>query len=171
MRSEASEGGFAFSFGTRWIQALVGTVSLLPALSSDSPLHRELSDVPGIPTPVVKSLGKEGVKTMADVLAMLPFRHEDRNRMEGQTFQASDVGACYHVLVVKTGVKFFGKSRGGNFEAVVQHANGNALGQQMTLRWWGMGFMSRVIIEGQELIVHGKVKDWKGRPLHGSSRV
>ena len=100
---------------------------------------------------------------MAEVLSMLPFRHEDRNRMDGQTFQPSEVGACYHVIVVKTSVKFFGRTRGGHFEAVVQLAAGNPLGQQLTLRWWNMAFMKRVILEGQELIIHGKVKDWKGR--------
>ncbi len=83
--------------------------------------------------------------------------------MEGQTFQASETPSCHHVLVVKTGVKFFGGRRGGNFEAVVQHVDGNALGQQLTLRWWNMPFMSRAIAEGQELIIHGKIKDWKGR--------
>ncbi len=136
----------------------------LAGLSADSPLHRELSDVPGIPSYVVKQLAKENLRTVADIVGLLPFRHEDRRRMEGQTFQPSDTGACYHVLVVKTGVRFFGKRRfGGNFEAVVQHADGNALGQQLTLRWWNMPFMAKAIAEGQELIVHGKVKDWKGR--------
>ena len=118
----------------------------------------------GLTSATVRSLAKEGVSTMADVLAMLPFRHEDRQRMEGQTFQPSEVPSCHRVLVMKTGVKYFGNRRGGgNFEAVVQHEDANALGQPLTLRWWNMPFMARAIAEGQELIVHGKIKDWKGR--------
>ena len=135
----------------------------LPRIAADSPLHRPLRDVPGIVAHVERQLGKEDIKTVGDVLAHLPFRHEDRIRMEGQTFQASETPSCHRVIVMKTGVKFFGPRRGGNFEAVVQHTDANALGQQLTLRWWGMSFMSRVIAEGQELIIHGKIKDWKGR--------
>lgn len=48
------------------------------------------------------------------------------------------------------------------FEAVVQQA-GAWLGQQLTLRWWNMPFMSRVIAEGQELVIYGIIKDTKGR--------
>jgi ATP-dependent DNA helicase RecG len=126
-------------------------------------LLRPLRDVPGITSAVQRTLDKEDIKTVADVLALLPFRHEDRMRMEGQTFQPSETPSCHRVMVMKTGVKFFGPRRGGNFEAVVQHSDANVLGQQITLRWWGMGFMSRVIAEGQELIIHGKIKEWKGR--------
>ena len=136
----------------------------LPALPDDSPLLRPLTEVAGLMPVAVKNLAKEGVTTVADVLSMLPFRHEDRQRMEGQTFQASEVPSCHRVLVMKTGVKFFGSRRGGgNFEAVVQHVDANALGQPLTLRWWNMPFMARAIAEGQELIIHGKIKDWKGK--------
>ena len=110
----------------------------LPGIAADSPLHRPLRDVPGIVAHVERQLGKEDIKTVGDVLAHLPFRHEDRIRMEGQTFQASETPSCHRVIVMKTGVKFFGPRRGGNFEAVVQHTDANALGQQLTLRWWGI---------------------------------
>ncbi len=81
--------------------------------------------------------------------------------MQALAFQAGPVPSCHHVLVTKTGNKFFGR-RSGMFEAVVQHAGG-MLGQQLMLRWWNMPFMSRVIAEGQELIVYGVIKDVKGR--------
>jgi ATP-dependent DNA helicase RecG len=136
----------------------------LPAISDDSALRRDLSDVPGIAPAIARSLAKEEVRTMLDVVAGLPFRHEDRRRMEGSTFEPSELGGCHHVMVVKTAVRFFGQRRGGGtFEAVVQHADGNALGQQLTLRWWSMGFLSKVIVEGMELFIHGKIKEWKGR--------
>lgn len=81
--------------------------------------------------------------------------------MQALAFQVGPVPSCHHVLVTKTGNKFFGR-RSGMFETVVQHAGG-MLGQQLTLRWWNMPFMSRVIAEGQELIVYGVIKDVKGR--------
>ncbi|MDB6118060.1 MAG: dead/deah box helicase, partial [Verrucomicrobiaceae bacterium] len=143
---------------------MVAAVPILPALPVDSPLHRPLSGVPGLLPAALKNLTKEGVETVADVLSMLPFRHEDRQRMEGQTFQPSEVPSCHRVLVTKTGVRYFGSRRGGgNFEAAVQHIDANALGQSLTLRWWNMPFMARAIAEGQELIIHGKIKEFKGK--------
>jgi len=81
--------------------------------------------------------------------------------MQALAFQAGPLPSCHHVLVTKTGNKFFG-GRSGVFEAVVRHAGG-LLGQQLTLKWWNMPFMSRVLAEGQELIVYGMIKDSKGR--------
>lgn len=125
------------------------------------PLDLSLANIPGLPAHAARLLAKEGVKTVADVVWHLPFRHEDRRQMQALAFQAGPLPACHHVLVTKTGNKFFGR-RSGMFEAVVQHA-GALLGQQLTLRWWNMPFMSRVIAEGQELIVYGVIKDTKGR--------
>jgi len=113
-----------------------------------------------MPANAARLLGKEGVKTVGDVIALLPFRHEDRRQMQALAFQAGLVPTCHHVLITKTGNKFFG--RAGVFEAVVRHATG-LLGQQLTLKWWNMPFMSRVLAEGQELIVYGVIKDTKGR--------
>jgi len=81
--------------------------------------------------------------------------------MQALAFQAGPLPSCHHVLITKTGNKFFG-GRSGVFEAVVRHATG-LLGQQLTLKWWNMPFMSRVLAEGQELIVYGVIKDSKGR--------
>jgi len=138
--------------------------AVLPALPSHSPLHRALRDVPGVLAQQARLLEKEGVASAQEVLQHLPFRHEDRRRIEGRSFEPSDIPACHHVVVVKTGVRFFGHRRGGgNFEAVVQHAEGSPLGQQLTLRWWNMPFMAKAIAEGHELMIHGKIKDFKGR--------
>lgn len=124
------------------------------------PLDLSLAEVPRMPANAARLLGKEGVTTVADVVALMPSRHEDRRQMQALAFQAGLVPTCHHVLITKTGNKFFG--RAGVFEAVVRHATG-LLGQQLTLKWWNMPFMSRVLAEGQELIVYGFIKDTKGR--------
>jgi len=124
------------------------------------PLDLSLAEVPRMPANAARLLGKEGVTTVADVVALMPSRHEDRRQMQALAFQAGLVPTCHHVLITKTGNKFFG--RAGVFEAVVRHATG-LLGQQLTLKWWNMPFMSRVLAEGQELIVYGIIKDTKGR--------
>jgi len=127
-------------------------------LTLDSPLNT----VPDLPSRMVKTLEKEGVTTVRDVISWLPFRHEDRTRDDAISFQVSELPVCHQVLVTKTGNKFFG-GRGGMFEAQVEPSGGAAMGQLLTLRWWAMPFMSRVIAEGQRLIVYGKIKEFKGR--------
>lgn len=129
-------------------------------------LDASLSDVPGLPSRVVKALAKEQVLTVGEIVNWLPFRHEDRRQMEGATFQVSELPACYQVQVTKTGNKYFGARHGaGLFEAQVEPIGGAAMGGLLTLRWWNMPFMSRAIAEGQELIIYGKVKESKDRLL------
>jgi ATP-dependent DNA helicase RecG len=117
--------------------------------------------VPGLPAKVTRTLAKEGISTMADVVWHLPSRHEDRRRMEALAFQAALTPSCHHVIVTKCANKFFGRGK-GTFEAVVQQAGG-WLGQQLTLRWWNMPWLSKSLAEGMELIVYGVIKDFKGR--------
>lgn len=128
-------------------------------LTPDSPL----SEVPGLPARVLRALEKEGVEKVAQIVEWLPFRHEDRRQTGGQAFQPGPAPVCHQVRVTKTGNKFFGSRRGGVFEAQVGPLEESALGQVLTLRWWGMPFMSRAIAQGQELVVYGRVKDFKGR--------
>ncbi|MFM7603908.1 MAG: ATP-dependent DNA helicase RecG, partial [Prosthecobacter sp.] len=120
-----------------------------------------LAAVPGVPAHVVRLLAKEGISTMADVVWHLPSRHEDRRRMEALAFQAALTPSCHHVIVKKCANKFLGRGK-GTFEAVVQQAGG-CLGQQLTLRWWNMPWLSKSLAEGMELIVYGIIKDFKGR--------
>ena len=81
--------------------------------------------------------------------------------MEALAFQAALTPSCHHVIVTKCANKFFGRGK-GTFEAVAQQAGG-LLGQQLTLRWWNMPWLSKSLAEGMELIVYGVIKDFKGR--------
>ena len=126
----------------------------------DSPLNQ----LPGLDSRHVRQLEKEGLATAADILDWLPFRHEDRRRGTETSFVAGPLPVCHHVVVTKTTVKRFGRGpRSGVFEAQVQPAAGSVLGDLLTLRWWGMTFMSRAIAEGMELFIHGRIKEYKGR--------
>ncbi|MBK8093439.1 MAG: ATP-dependent DNA helicase RecG [Verrucomicrobiaceae bacterium] len=124
-------------------------------------LQLALLAVPGMPTHVPRALAKEGISTMADVVWHLPFRHEDRRRMDALAFQASELPACHHVIITKCANKFFGRGK-GTFEATVEQAGGG-LGQQLTLKWWSMPWLSKSLAEGMELIVFGVIKEFKGR--------
>ncbi len=123
-----------------------------------------LSQLPGLDSRHVRQLEKEGVATTRAVLEWLPFRHEDRRRGAETGFAAGPLPVCHHVVVSKTSVKHFGRGRRrGVFEAQVSPVAGSVLGDLMTLRWWGMTFMSRAIAEGMELFIHGRIKEYKGR--------
>lgn len=123
-----------------------------------------LNQLPGLDSRHVRQLEKEGVTTAREVLDWLPFRHEDRRRGAETGFAPGPAPVCHHVVVSKTSVKHFGRGRGrGAFEAQVTPAGGSALGDVLTLRWWGMTFMSRAIAEGMELFIHGRIKEYKGR--------
>ena len=107
------------------------------AISFDpSILQKPLAEVPGLTARIVNMLAKEGITRVSDVVQMLPFRHEDRRRLDALAFQAGDAPGCHFVRVAKTHVKFFGRRRGaGVFEAVVEHVDDNVLGQQdLTLK-------------------------------------
>ena len=117
--------------------------------------------MPGLTTRIVKMLGKEGILTVMDVVCLLPFRHEDRRRSETAAFQVGAAPGSHAVRVAKTHTRFFG--RAGSFEAVVEHIHGGGLGQQLTLRWWNMPFMSKTIATDMELVVYGRIKEFKGR--------
>jgi RecG-like helicase/REP element-mobilizing transposase RayT len=122
-----------------------------------------LNQLPGLETRWVRQLEKEGVTTAQEVLQWLPFRHEDRRQQADRGFQPGPVPVCHHVVVTKASTKFFGGRGRGTFEAQVQPAGGSVLGDLLTLRWWNMPFMSRSIVEGMELFIHGRVKEYKGR--------
>lgn len=130
------------------------------ALNLDTPL----TDVPGLPARAAKALAKEQVLRVADVLHWLPARHEDRRRLEGGVFQPGEQPACHAVQVTKTGNRYFGRGRGaGLFEAQVEPLGGSVFGAGLTLRWWNMPFLSRSLAEGQQLMVFGRIKEFKGR--------
>jgi ATP-dependent DNA helicase RecG len=129
--------------------------------SSETILHQSLAEVPGLTSRIVKMLAKESMLTVMDVVGLLPFRHEDRRRKDTAAFHTGGIPGSHAVRVVKTQVRFFG--RAGSFEAIVEHSGVGGLGQQLTLRWWNMPFMSKTIATDMELIVYGKIKEFKGR--------
>jgi ATP-dependent DNA helicase RecG len=125
-------------------------------------LDTSLAEMPSLPAATQRMLAKEGITMAREVLMHLPFRHEDRRRVEFKGFARSDTPVCHHVRIVSTRVLRFGR-RGGVFEAVVEGAADNPMHQQLTLRWFGMTFMQKVFAVDMELVVYGKIKDAKNR--------
>ncbi len=131
-------------------------------IKMDTPVE----NVSGLPAATVKMLLRDEIKTAGDLITQFPSRHEDRQRMEFKGFTPSLEPVCHHVRVVKARTVRFGR-RAGFFEADTEAANDNPLHQQLTLRWFNMPFMNRVIAVDMELIVYGKIKEVKGRLIMG----
>lgn len=127
-------------------------------ITLDSPLE----EVPGLAAATIKMLQREGVSTVGALLGEFPARHEDRRRMAFKGFAPSAEPVCHHVRVTRGRTVRFGR-RSGFFEADCESAGGQALPQQLTLRWFNMPFMNRTIAVDMELFVHGRIKEVKGR--------
>ena len=128
-----------------------------------TPADTLLNQLPGLESRFVKQLEKEGLTMVHEVLSWYPFRHEDRRRQDSLGFVPGPVPVCHHVVVTKASTRYFGGRGRGAFEAQVQPIGGSILGDLLTLRWWNMPFMNRTIVEGMELFVYGRIKDFKGR--------
>ena len=104
-----------------------------------------------------------GFATAADLLGHVPKRYEDRRRFDSFPNQPSSIPVCLRGTVVDTSSKRFGKGR-GFYEAVVMDGTGGVFGSgKITCRWFNMSFIQRVVASGQEVIVHGRVKEVDGR--------
>jgi ATP-dependent DNA helicase RecG len=108
------------------------------------------------------ALEAAGMRTPADLLEHLPRRHEDRRRFDAFPNQPTAVAVCLRGTVIDAGPKGFGGRR--FTEAVVLDGSGGVFGSgKVTLRWFNMPFIHKVVAAGQEIIVYGKVKLSTGR--------
>lgn len=125
--------------------------------------RQDLADLPLLPAKEVAALGTAGFKNAAEVLDHLPRRYEDRRRFDVFPNQANPVPVCLRGTVVDSGKRYFGGNR-RIYEAVVMDGAGGVFGSgKITCRWFNMPFIHKLVAAGHEVIVFGKVKEYKGR--------
>jgi ATP-dependent DNA helicase RecG len=122
-------------------------------LRGDAPL----AELPGMNPARLKPLERLGLRTAADLLTHFPRRYEDRRQFEHFPTSAGERPVCVCGLVVAAASKRF-RGRPPMFEATLQEADGHALSARLTLRWFGMYYMQKIIATGQRLVVFGKPK-------------
>jgi len=127
-------------------------------LTLDSPPEQ----VEGLRPGTLRMLQKEGIDRIGELVLHFPVRHEDRRQLNFTAFSPSDTPVCHRVRILKTRVLGFG-GRGGVFEAVVEGASGNPMNQQLTLRWFKMTFLQKVLAVDMELMIYGRIKEIKAR--------
>ncbi|MGZ5002685.1 MAG: ATP-dependent DNA helicase RecG, partial [Chthoniobacterales bacterium] len=96
-----------------------------------------------------------GIETVDDLLGHFPLRHEDRTEFPGFPREESETPVCICGEVTKTSLRRFGGWK-KIFEAVLQEPNAGALSQPITLRWFNLHYVQKMIATGQRLVVFGK---------------
>ena len=119
-------------------------------------ISQALEDLDWIPRPKFLALRRLGLTTAEDLLTHFPRRHEDRQQFPQFPREESDKPVCLSGVVIKTSFRRFGGRR--IFEATLQEPNANALSQPLTLRWFNLHYVQKMIAADQQLVVFGKPK-------------
>lgn len=111
----------------------------------------------------VLTLTTSSIATPGQLLDYLPRRYEDRRRFDSFPAMAGGPAICIRGKVIDTRNRFGPRVR--FYEAIVADSSGNpAMGPAtLTCRWFNMPFLNKVLAAGQEVILHGKPKDFQGR--------
>ncbi len=104
-----------------------------------------------------------GKKTVRDILDHLPKRYEDRRRFDAFPNQATTQAVCLRGMILDIQRKHVGRGHGFS-EAIVVSGGDNVFSStKLTLRWFNMPFIHKMLAAGQEIVAFGKVKDNNGR--------
>src|SRR6266404_5425064 len=120
-------------------------------------ISQPLAELDWIPRPRLLALRRLGVETVEDLLNHFPRRHEDRHQFPEFPRDESDTPICLCGEVTKTRILRFGGWK-KIFEATLQEPNAHALSQPLTLRWFNLHYVQKMIATGQQLVVFGKPK-------------
>ncbi|MEM9016672.1 MAG: ATP-dependent DNA helicase RecG [Verrucomicrobiota bacterium] len=107
---------------------------------------------------------KLGLRTVSDLLQHYPRRYEDRSRFDHFPTGPTESPVCLHVEVTDCQNRFGGRGR-RFFEATVVPTSGeDAFGNRITLRWFNLAYISKIIAVGHCLVLFGTPK-MSGRKL------
>ena len=115
----------------------------------------KLTEIKSLNARFCSSLNKIGYSKVSDLLSHYPRRYENRTTFDNFPNEPTDSASCYRVEVINCSRRFFGRRR--FFEAKILES-GSESSSEMTLRWFNMPFIHKIILNGQELIIFGKVK-------------
>ena len=118
-------------------------------------ISQPLSELDWIPRPKLLALRRLGIETAEDLLTHFPRRYEDRHEFPHFPREESDTAICLCGEVVKTQLRRFGGWK-KIFEATLEESDSNALSQPLTLRWFNLHYVQKMIATGQRLVVFGK---------------
>src|SRR3984893_1679648 len=120
-------------------------------------ISQPLSELEWIPRPKALALRRLGIENAEDLLTHFPRRYEDRHEFPHFPREESDTPLCLCGEAVKTPLRRFGVWK-KIFEATLEESDPNALSQPLTLRWFNLHYVQKMIATGQQLVVFGKPK-------------
>jgi RecG-like helicase/REP element-mobilizing transposase RayT len=118
-------------------------------------ISQPLVELDWIARPKMLALRRLDIETVEDLLTHYPRRYEDRHEFPHFPREESDTAICLCGEVVKTSLRRFGGWK-KIFEATLEESNSNALSQPLTLRWFNLHYVQKMIATGQRLVVFGK---------------
>ncbi|MCH2061932.1 MAG: ATP-dependent DNA helicase RecG [Verrucomicrobiales bacterium] len=123
----------------------------MPTLRPETPI----AELEALDTKLCTRLQKAGCRCLADLLTYYPRRYENRGQFHA--FPPAETGSavCLRGYVVDSAKRFFGRRR--FFEAVVEDEETGGM-NRITLRWFNMAFIHKLVAVGQQIIFYGKVK-------------
>lgn len=116
-----------------------------------------LEGLPWVPSSRVAALRRLGLITLEDLLRHFPRRYEDRRKFDRFPGAPSETAVCLFGQVKKTSYKRFGPRR--IFEAILEDENEGILSNPVTLRWYNMPWVQKVILGGHRIVVYGKPRE------------
>ena len=114
-----------------------------------------IAEIASLDKKLLKHLTKIGYTKVNDLLSHYPKRYENRERFDEFPHEPTESPICFKGEVIDSSRKFYGRRR--FFEALISDSAGAGL-NQITLRWFNMVFIHKIIMVGQKIIVYGKVK-------------
>jgi RecG-like helicase/REP element-mobilizing transposase RayT len=120
-------------------------------------LSQRLEECEWVPRQRLTPLRRLGIETVEDLLTHYPRRYEDRREFAGFPRDESETPVCICGEVAKTRVMRFGGWK-KIFEVTLQEPEANALSQPITLRWFNLHYVQKMIMAEQRLVVFGKPK-------------
>ena len=124
------------------------------SLRPDSPV----SHLPGIGKSAAEKLEKLGVATASDAVFLFPRRFNDFSdlrkiaQLEPAKTPQTIIGTVFAVSEIRWGRRVKGT------QAVLTDATGS-----LRVVWFNMGYIARALSEGMQIVVSGRVKDFRGR--------
>ena len=118
-----------------------------------------LGTLPWLAPRELKALQAAGLETVGDVLMRMPRRYEDRRRSGDVAGVQNGETVCLQVHVYTAGWKFSYKKY---YELSVGAAD-DPHGARLTLRWFNMPYVAKLLAVGMNLFIYGRVKEYGGR--------
>jgi len=114
-----------------------------------------IDEIASLDNKLLKNLTKIGYTKVNDLLSHYPKRYENRKRFNEFPYEPTESPICFKGEVIDSSKKFYGRRR--FFEALISDSEGAGI-NQITLRWFNMVFIHKMIMVGHKVIVYGKVK-------------